>query len=115
MYIPKPDFSDVDFTIQDHRQAALMKQGSQGYTAKPTRKNKILKMIKDGNYKDIDPVDLIMLIDSSPQLYGWEVYQLVKGLACYDYCKRPECLTGLKPKITEVQEVWFSKRKYAKK
>jgi len=115
MYIPKPDFSDVDFTIQDYRQAALMKQGSQGYTAKPTRKNKILKMIKDGNYEDIDMIDLIMLLDSSPQLYGWEAYQFVKSLACFDYCKRSECLTGLMPKITEVTEVWFSKKRYAKK
>lgn len=111
LYIPKPSYSDVNFKIKDHRQANLMERGSQGYIASQSQKNKIFEMTRSGDYSDIDERDVVILLDSAPvELFGWELFRFVKGLQCFDYCKRSECLSGLTAKINKVHSVWLGKK-----
>lgn len=114
MYFPRPEFADVGFKVRDYRQADLMKKGSQGYELRIARDKQLLQKIKDKDLTQLKKGDDILLLDSSSQLYGWEAYQLVKGLACFDYCKDSNCLKGIEPKINKIHNVWFPKVKYMK-
>lgn len=111
IYIPKPGLNDTGGKIKDFRQGELIKKGSQGYQPHVSRSNKLLQSIRDGKYNKFDYVDSILILDSSTQTFGFDMFKLVKTLACWDYCKRDECLTGLQPKIEEIREVWFSKKR----
>jgi len=115
VYIPKPTLSNSGGKIKDYRQSSLIRKGSQGYDPHLNQKNYLLRCIKEGKYPNITINEAILLLDSSPQEYGFGAYQLIKGLACFDRTKRVECLSGLKPTINEITEVWFSKLRYRRK
>jgi len=125
IYFPKPSLSDfaklLDFdfdklsetNVNDFRQAvAITQKGSQGYISNPdSRKEKVLRMIRTGNYERLDMIDLIFLLDSSIHLYGFELYEWIKALECFDRTKKPIVLEGLKPNIEEVEEFFFTKKR----
>jgi len=125
IYFPKPtlsDFaklSDFDFdklsetNVNDFRQAvAITQKGSQGYISNPdNRKEKVLRMIRTGDYRQVDMIDLYFLLDSSVHLYGFELYEWIKALECFDRTKKPIVLEGLKPHIEEVEEFYFTKKR----
>jgi len=125
IYFPKPSLSDFaklpdfDFdklsetNVNDFRQAvAITQKGSQGYISNPdNRKEKVLRMIRTGNYERLDMIDLYFLLDSSVHLYGFELYEWIKALECFDRTKRSIVLEGLKPNIEEVEEFYFTKRR----
>ncbi len=125
IYFPKPSLSDFaklpdfDFdklsetNVNDFRQAvAITQKGSQGYISNPdSRKEKVLRMIRTGNYERLDMIDLIFLLDSSVHLYGFELYEWIKALECFDRTKKPIVLERLKPNIEEVEEFYFTKKR----
>ena len=125
IYFPKPSLSDFaklpdfDFdklsetNVNDFRQAvAITQKGSQGYVSNPdSRKEKVLRMIRTGNYERLDMIDLYFLLDSSVHLYGFELYEWIKALECFDRTKKPIVLEGLKPRIEEVEEFYFTKKR----
>ena len=125
IYFPKPSLSDFaklpdfDFdklsetNVNDFRQAvAITQKGSQGYISNPdNRKEKVLRMVRTGSYERLDMIDLYFLLDSSVHLYGFELYEWIKALECFDRTKKPIVLEGLKPHIEEVEEFFFTKKR----
>ena len=126
IYFPKPTLSDFaklpdfDFdklsdkaNVNDFRQAiAITRGGSQGYISNPdSRKEKLLRMIRTGNYERLDMIDLYFLLDSSVHLYGFELYEWIKALDCFDRTKKSIVLEGLKPNIEDIEEFFFTKRR----
>ena len=101
--------------VTDFRQAFAVSGGSQGYTATTIwKKDKLIQMIRNGRYESLDYTDLVYLLDSSIDMYGFELYEWIKALACYDRIKRDGVLNGMKPSIKDVSEFYFSKKRLIK-
>ena len=115
-YLEGSDISKLsECKVSDFRQALAVSSGSRGYTATSIwKKDRLMQMIRSGKYESLDYTDLIYLLDSSIELYGFEQYEWIKGLACYDRVKRDGVLDGLKPSIKEINEFYFSKKRLIK-
>lgn len=124
IHFSKPSLSDfaklpdLDITklseaeVTDFRQAKAVIQGSQGYISNPdSRKEKLIRMIRTGSYENVDIVDMIFLLDSSVHLYGFELYEWIKALECFDRTKKSIVLDGLKPNIENITEFYFTKKR----
>ena len=99
----------------DFRQAVAVGHGSQGYSAtSDNKRERLLGMIRSGKYEKLDMVDATFLLDSSTELYGFELYEWIKALSCWDICKRDTVLNGLKPDIKNIKEFYFSKKRMEK-
>ena len=98
----------------DFRQAVAVGHGSQGYSAtSDNKRGRLTEMIRSGHYEKLDMVDVTFLLDSSVDLYGFELYEWIKALQCFDKIKRDIVLEGLKPNM-EIKEFYYSKKRMEK-
>ena len=103
-----------DSGASDFRQAVAVGQGSQGYVStSDNKRERLIEMIRSGHYEKLDIVDITYLLDSSVDLYGFELYEWIKALACFDEIKRDIVLEGLKPDM-EIKEFYYSKKRLEK-
>lgn len=103
-----------DSGASDFRQAVAVGEGSQGYVStSDNKREKLLEMIRSGHYEKLDMVDITFLLDSSVDLYGFELYEWIKSLECFDKTKREIVLEGLRPDM-EIKEFFYSKKRMEK-
>lgn len=103
-----------DSGASDFRQAVAVGRGSQGFVStSDNKRERLLEMIRSGHYEKLDIVDITFLLDSSVDLYGFELYEWIKSLQCFDICKRDMVLEGLKPNM-EIKEFFYSKKRMEK-
>ena len=98
----------------DFRQAVAVGHGSQGYVStSESKRDRLTEMIRSGHYEKLDMVDITYLLDSSVDLYGFDLYQWIKALQCFDVTKRDMVLQGLRPEM-EIKEFYYSKKRMEK-
>jgi len=98
----------------DFRQAVAVGQGSQGYiSTSESKRDRLTEMIRSGHYEKLDVVDVVFLLDSSTELYGFSLYEWIKALQCRDVCGRDMVLEGLRPEM-EIKEFFYSKKRMEK-
>ena len=103
-----------DSAVSDFRQAVAVEHGSQGFVStSDNKRERLLEMIRSGHYEKLDMVDITFLLDSSVDLYGFQLYEWIKSLECFDVCKRDVVLEGLKPDM-EIKEFYYSKKRMEK-
>lgn len=98
--------------IKDFRQLEMIiEYGSEGYEYELPQKQRILKMLNTGDYSQIEPEDLPILLDNSTYLHGVKLWEFISGLAAYDLIKLPQALKGIKVPIRENQllNIFYSK------
>ena len=101
-----------DSGASDFRQAEAVGYGSQGFVSiSDNKRERLLEMIRSGHYEKLDIVDITFLLDSSVDLYGFQLYEWMKSLECFDRTKREIVLEGLKPDIKDIREFYFSKKR----
>ncbi len=99
----------------DFRQAVAVGQGSQGYVStSDSKRERLIEMIRSGYYEKLDNVDITFLLDSSVDLYGFELYEWIKALSCWDICKKDMVLEGLNPEM-DIKEFYYSKKRMENK
>lgn len=104
-----------DSGASDFRQAVAVGKGSQGFAStSDNKRERLLEMIRSGHYEKLDIVDITFLLDSSVDLYGFQLYEWIKALSCYDICKKDIVLNGLKPDIKNIKEFYYSKKRMEK-
>ena len=104
-----------DSGASDFRQAVAVGQGSQGYVStSDNKRERLLEMIRSGHYEKLDMVDVTFLLDSSVDLYGFELYEWIKALECFDRTKKDIVLEGLKPEM-DIKEFYYSKKRMENK
>ena len=104
-----------DSGASDFRQAVAVGQGSQGYiSTSDNKRERLLEMIRSGHYEKLDNVDITFLLDSSVDLYGFELYEWIKALECFDRTKKDIVLERLKPAIENIKEFYYSKKRMEK-
>jgi len=90
--------------IRDFRQLKMIiEYGSEGYEYELPQKQRIIKMLNSGDYSQLEPEDLPILLDNSVHLHGVDLWEFVSGLAAYDLTKLPQALKGVKIPIREQQ------------
>ena len=107
------DLSKLSYSgASDFRQAVAVGEGSQGYVStSESKRDRLTEMIRSGHYENLDVVDATFLLDSSVDLYGFQLYEWIKSLECFDRTKKDIVLNDLKPDIRDIREFYFSKKR----
>ena len=104
-----------DSGASDFRQAVAVGHGSQGYiSTSDSKRERLTEMIRSGHYEKLDMVDVTFLLDSSVDLYGFQLYEWIKALQCFDKTKKDIVLDGLTPKM-DIKEFFYSKKRMENK
>ena len=104
-----------DSGASDFRQAEAVGHGSQGYiSTSDSKRERLTEMIRSGHYEKLDIVDVTFLLDSSVDLYGFQLYEWIKALQCFDKTKKDIVLDGLTPKM-DIKEFFYSKKRMENK
>ena len=98
--------------IKDFRQLKLIiEHGSQGYEYELPQKERVTKALSTGDYSQIQPEDLPILLDNSVYLHGVKLWEFISSLAAYDLTKLPQALKGVKVPIQgrQLHNIYYTK------
>jgi len=127
IYYPKPQiehivkfakqhgFSDFEKVrnIEDFRQLQMViehQSDVDAYIQMQTQKERILNALRTGDYTRIERNDLPIILDTViANTNGVEAWRFIEALRVYDMIERPEALEGLKLKVKDVVNSFYTK------